>query len=239
MSIRAAVVDDERLARNRLRRMLEENGVEVVAEGKNGQEAVDIVDRQVVDILFIDIDMPLMDGLDAAKAITVTTRQPPAIVFCTAYDQYAIEAFETNASAYLLKPISQHDLIRIITMEQPINRMQAMAGVVQPEVIVAGMRESLEQVEVSKVVFFKSINKHVFAHVADRGEILVDFSLKQLQLRFTHSFVRTHRNSLVNKYFIEKLSRDMVGKSHLYLRGVAEPLAVSRRHLAEVKQCFN
>ena len=114
MNVRALVVDDERLARNRLKRLLADLQVDVVAEGQDGNQAVELVNTGEIDIVFMDINMPNLNGLEAARLISETMSEPPAIVFCTAYDEYAVKAFDTSAVAYLLKPINTADLQRVL-----------------------------------------------------------------------------------------------------------------------------
>ena len=119
MTIKAVAIDDEPLARARLVRLLTMQGVDVIAQGENGQQAIDLVfENDDVDILFIDINMPIKTGLQAVNDICSTHLDPPAIVFCTAYDEYALDAFKTNAVAYLLKPIQAEDIANAIDKEK-------------------------------------------------------------------------------------------------------------------------
>lgn len=129
MKVSAAVIDDEPLGRARLKRLLAEQQVDVLAEGETGLDAIRLVKQYEVDLMFIDINMPLMNGLQAVQEIDqfVTgqqDRKSPAIVFCTAYDEYAVQAFKTNAVAYVLKPFSEHDLNAAIRKATHLSRLQ-------------------------------------------------------------------------------------------------------------------
>ena len=250
VNISALVVDDERLARIRLRRLLTEQGVDVIGEGVDGQQAIDLVNQMPVDMLFIDINMPNKNGLAAAKEITSTMQRPPTIVFCTAYDEYALQAFETNASAYLLKPISAEDLAAVILRAGQLSQMQVTnfslrnglgeGGVENSSTATLAIScgDSKENIAVSEIEYFRSVDKHVYACIKNRGEVLVDNTLKQLQVKLAPAFVRTHRSSLVNVLEIAKLTRTPSGKSFIHLNAAGVSLPVSRRHLAEVKKCF-
>ena len=242
MTLTALIVDDERLARNRLRRLLDNAGVEVVGEAVDGVEAVALADSTPADLLFIDINMPRKNGLQAAAEIAESIEQPPAIVFCTAYDEFALRAFETNASAYLLKPVNEMDLSRAIDRAGHLNRVQldllARQGAEEAHEIVLRGNGTMEVLPLKDVLFFRSIDKHVYAYVKDRGENLIDFTLKELQAAFADELVRTHRAFLANKRHLARLLRPESGSAQVEVNHYQDCLPVSRRHLTEVKKCF-
>jgi two-component system response regulator AlgR len=249
MKIKAIIIDDERLARNRLRRLLAEMDVEVVAEGVDGTEAVKLAQSQAVDILFLDINMPHMNGLEAAREINRQMERPPSIIYCTAYDEYALEAFATNASAYVLKPANKDDLAEVIKQASRVSRLQANSNTLGAENPVTGTdlaepslilarQGGAESVPLANILFFRSIDKHVFAFIKQRGEVLVDYTLKELQSEFNDHMVRTHRCALVNKRFLLKLDKDDQGGACLTLRDTGQTIPVSRRHYSSVKKCF-
>jgi two-component system response regulator AlgR len=239
--INALVVDDEPMARNRLKRMLADLNVEVLGEGSDGNQAIALLERYAVDMLFIDINMPAKNGLAAANEIMQTVERPPSIVFCTAYDEYAVQAFKANASAYLLKPVTREDLAEVIQRASQINRMQLNQVQAQTEsesTLAIGVDLVVENVDIEKIAYFRSVDKHVFALLADRGEVLIDFTLKELASKFSRSFVRCHRNALLNRSYLAKLSRDEDSKPFVQIKNCEALFQVSRRHLAEVKECF-
>lgn len=241
MSIRAIIVDDEPLARARLKRLLTMHDVEVVAQGENGQQAIDLVLSHEIDILFIDINMPIKTGLEAASEISCKVQDPPAIVFCTAYDQFAVDAFKTDAVAYLLKPIQANDIANAIEKAGNVNRFQR-ASLFEKEVghktLAVHHQGALQNVPVSQFMYFKSENKHVYAILSSGQELLVDETLKNLETFFIDDFIRIHRAILMNREQASRLVRDDSGAAYVQLCDGDFTLPVSRRHLAEVKKCF-
>lgn len=251
MNIKALIVDDERLARNRLRRLLTELDVTVVAEGVDGIEAVKLAQSHAADIMFLDINMPRMNGLEAAKKINEQIDQPPSVIFCTAYDEFALQAFETNASAYLLKPANSEELAKVIKRAGQISRLQAnrnaenanysgtnVNSISRSAALVISQQNVTESIPLRDILFFHSIDKHVFAFIKQRGEVLVDYTLKNLQSEFADQLVRTHRSSLVNKDYLVKLKKDDEGFACLVMRDTEQTIPVSRRYYAAVKKCF-
>lgn len=241
MTITALVVDDEPLARSRLTRLLSDLKVDVVAQGANGNQALELVNKYAVDMLFIDINMPIKNGLDAALEISKTLEHPPSIVFCTAYDEYAVEAFKSNASSYLLKPVSKADLVNVISSAAKVNQLQfnQLTSSENARLTVSvGINQTVENVDVAKIIYFRVLNKNVYAFISQRGEVLVDYSLKELESRLGRIFIRCHRNALLNTAYLDKLMRNPAGKTYVQVVGPEKKFAVSRRHLAEVKKCF-
>jgi len=234
---RVILVDDESLARQRLARMLENHdGFEIVAEGANGLEAVELVRERDPDLVFLDIRMPGMDGLEAARHIS-KFKQPPAIIFCTAYDDYALDAFDVNAVGYILKPVRNEQLGKALTQAQKLNPLQLDS--VQPETTTRShmsvkTHAGIELIPLDEITHFQADNKYVVAFHNGR-EIVVDDTLKALEDQLGDDFLRIHRNCLVAKQFIQRLERFQAGQSHMRLLGVDEPLMVSRRHLSQVK----
>ncbi len=236
-----AIVDDEPLARSRLRRMLTAQGVDVIAEGETGKDAVQIASDELVDLIFLDISMPIKNGLQAAAEIEELIVTPPAIVFCTAYDQFAIQAFKTNAVAYLLKPFSSDDLVDALEKASRVSRTQldSITATKEPYAKISlKVGNGAQLVGLSDISHFYSEDKYVFANIRGQAPVFVDKSLKQLECEYPIGFIRCHRNSLVNKQHIEKIFRNESGQAYIQLIDSGECIAVSRRHYAEVKKCF-
>ena len=242
MSIKAIVVDDEPLARQRLTRLLSELDINVVAQGADGKDAVQLSDQYSVDIVFLDINMPNQNGLDAAKEIVSKQDQPPSIIFCTAYDNYALEAFTTNAAAYLLKPVSRTHLNAAISKSQSVSRIQIQAWLGKQSVVttLAIKTGSITQnIPTSEFLYFLTIEKNVYAMQIDKGETLVNYTLKELEEILPDTFIRIHRNCVLNRDYIEKLIRGKNSAARVTLRHTDKEFDVSRRHLKQVKEVFN
>lgn len=241
--LRVMLVDDELLARERLRRMLaSETEYEIVAEAANGEQAVTQAQQETPDIILMDIRMPGMDGLAAAQQLGLL-ESPPAIIFCTAYDEYAINAFDVQAVGYVLKPVRKPALLEAMARAQKLSRVQLNAlqpsrlgaeNIKQRSHISVTTPAGLELLALEAISHFRADHKYVVAF-CDGRERVVDESLKALEAEFGESLLRIHRNCLVSVAHIEAIQRTKTGQSQIRLRGVDEPQPVSRRHLAQVK----
>ena len=233
MSYRVLVVDDEPLARQRLKRLLEEHkDFACIAEAGDGQAAVDWLSQFRADLVLLDIQMPGLDGLQAAEKIR-SLANPPVIVFCTAYDDHALAAFDVDAADYLLKPIRKEDLIRALSRAAERLSRQ-VAGPAARTHISARTSQGLVLTPIDDVLFFSADQKYVSMHHAD-GETLIDDSLKQLEEEFPQRFMRIHRSYLVASDRVQRLENTDDGVI-LWLRGSDHPLPVSRRHAPGVKK---
>lgn len=240
--MKVAVVDDEPLSRARLRRMLLAQGVNVMAEGRDGNDAVAIASDDSIDLIFLDVNMPNKNGIHAAIEIEREVDSPPAIVFCTAYDQYAIDAFRTNAVAYLLKPFSLDDIVNVIDKAQKLTKPQIRSLEKQKasdsDLLISSCSEKYK-VPLDQIIYFYSKDKFTYARLFDGKDILVDDSLKVLEQRFSDRFIRVHRAYLVSKPAINRISRAKDGGWELTLNSnEQENLTISRRLLGEVRACF-
>lgn len=235
------IVDDEPPARERLESLLREMPEwDVVASCGTGAEALQLVEELEPAAVLLDIRMPGMSGIEAARHLA-TMSSPPAVVFTTAYDQYAMEAFDAQAVGYLLKPVRAERLRRALEQAARLSaaKLREVARTsFEPATrrhIAARLGEQLRLIPVPDIVLFRADQKYVCV-VHTSGEELIDESLRDLAEEFAASFVRVHRSILVNAAHIESLDRDDVGKYSIRLRGDAEPLPVSRRQVGEVKR---
>ncbi len=234
------VVDDELPARERLKSLLAAiPGVEVTGEAGNGREALDLWERAPADVVLLDIRMPVMEGLETARHLA-TLENPPAVVFTTAYNEFAVEAFETHAIAYLLKPVRAEKLAAALTAAGQLNRVQLTRIAAEPPVsarrhIAARVRDKLHVVSLDNIACFIADQKYVtVCHTG--GELLIDESLKDLEQEFAGRFIRVHRNALVAIARVGHLEKDDTGHFHVHLNGWAKPVEVSRRLVAEVRE---
>lgn len=241
--LKVIVVDDEPLARGRLKRMLEpETNYRVVAEAENGEQAIAQVVKHAPDILLMDIRMPGIDGLQAAQQLAQQDN-PPAIIFCTAYDEYAINAFDVQAVGYVLKPVRKPALLEALARAQKLSRVQVNALLPEQQASPSTQREhisittpaGLELLALQDISHFRADQKYVVAY-CDGRERIVDEPLKALEMEFAKTLLRIHRNCLVSVSYIEAIQRTKTGQSQLRLRNVDEPQDVSRRHLAQLKE---
>lgn len=238
--LQAAIVDDEPLARARLKRMLNAANVEVIVEGDNGQQAIEIVRQHQLDLLVIDINMPTLNGMQAVHQIEQELDSPPAIVFCTAYDNFAVDAFKTDAVAYLLKPFSQTELEQALAKVEQKIANRSMAATAEPKAVVELVMHyagQVQKVDTANIVYFHSQDKSVYAVMKNSDEVLIDKPLKELEDLLQHSFVRLHRAYLAQVSELQALLKTEQGNV-VSLRSFDRQLPISRRHLKEVKQCF-
>jgi two-component system, LytTR family, response regulator AlgR len=233
------VVDDEPLARERLKRLVQalHPGVEL-HEAANGAEAIAANEHFEPDIVLLDIRMPGMDGIEAARHMTRVER-PPAIIFCTAYEEYALAAFESRAVGYLLKPVQREKLEAALANARASTRYQLSAvaevGGSRRRFLSSRSAAGTRLVALEQIRLLMADHKYVTAHFPG-GTLLLDESLRELEQEFPDSFMRVHRNALVALAHVRGMLRRGSGEFVLELDGIATPVQISRRHLAEVRE---
>ncbi|MGV8837146.1 LytR/AlgR family response regulator transcription factor, partial [Cellvibrio sp.] len=236
------IVDDEALARQRLLRMVEKiDGFSVVAEADNAEDALVAITQHDPDIVLLDIRMPGRDGLSLAQDIA-ELEDAPAVIFCTAFDQYALDAFGTNAVGYLLKPVKAEQLLQVLEKAQKLNKIQRVAAQKdnkpksenQRTHITAKTRRGVELIPLDDVRYFLADHKYVTVYHR-AGEHLLDETLKELEEEFGARFVRVHRNSLVSVKHIEALERNAQGQYQVRLADTELRPVISRRHVRDLK----
>ncbi|MCZ6687355.1 MAG: LytTR family DNA-binding domain-containing protein [Gammaproteobacteria bacterium] len=227
------VVDDEAPARDRLKRLIEEHDDwQVVAEAANGHEALERADATQPDLVLLDIRMPGMDGIETARHLAQMD-EPPAVIFTTAFNEYAVEAFAANAVGYVLKPIRRERLADALQRASRLTRPQlaSLASRDQHQArkhISARVRGELRLVPVRDVLYFHADQKYVTVRHHD-GELLIDEPIKELADEFSDAFVRVHRSMLVSVAHIEALAKNAEGHYEIRLKGLDECFPVSRR----------
>jgi two-component system response regulator AlgR len=237
------IVDDEPPARDRLKRLVEGlEGCECAGEAGNGADAIALAGRLAPDVVLMDIRMPGMDGVEAARHLS-RLEVPPAVIFVTAYDEYALQAFETQAVGYLLKPVRREKLADTLQRASRLTKPQlaVLAREVAPKPrrthLSVRMRGELRLIPVEEVLFFLADQKYVTVrHLG--GEELIEESLRALEEEFEPDFVRIHRNALVAARHIASIERSGEGQYAVRLRGYAEELPVSRRLATDVLRRF-
>lgn len=234
------LVDDERPARELLRALLDDvPGFEVCAEAANGVEALRKAEEHRPDIVLMDIRMPGMDGLEAARYLS-QQREAPAVVFVTAYDEHALEAFEASAAGYLLKPIRKEHLEQALANAHKPNRAQLASlesGHSGPKRthICARMRGNLELIPIGDVFYFQADQKYVTVR-HQSGEVIIEEPLKSLECEFEPLFLRIHRNALIAKTHLAGMEKTSMGRFNAVLKHSEARLEISRRHVAQVRR---
>ncbi|MFN0299410.1 MAG: LytR/AlgR family response regulator transcription factor [Burkholderiales bacterium] len=245
--IRVFIIDDETPARARLKEVLGDLSMDlattVVGEAANGQEALIMLATTPADVALVDVHMPEMNGLEFARH-AMQLERPPAVIFTTAHDQYAVAAFELNALDYLLKPV------RAVRLRSALQKA-ATSGPAQREqferassntprhYLSVSERGRITLVPIMDIVFLRAELKYVTVRTKER-EFLVEESLTQLEQEFGGVFVRIHRSCLVARRLIKGFERatDPDGESAgwaVMLHGVEDRLPVSRRQWSAVK----
>jgi two-component system, LytTR family, response regulator AlgR len=237
--MRIMIVDDEAPARNRLKELLADCAasvpLKVVGEAANGREALDLMSREPADLLLLDIRMPEMDGIEVARHL-LSLEQMPAVIFTTAYNVYAIQAFEVNAVDYLLKPVRGERLLGALQkarQNRPLGPVQLQKLAQRPRTCLSVQeRGKILLIPIGEVIYLRAELKYVTIRTLER-EYLLEESLTNLEQEFIDGFIRIHRNCLVAKASIagfEKMTEE-AGEAHwkVVLKGVEEKLPVSRR----------
>ncbi len=237
--MKVVIADDEPLARERLRSLLAAHAdIEVVAEAGDGRSALQACAGHEPDLVLLDIAMPGIDGLEAARHLAAFEPRP-AVVFCTAYDEHALSAFEAAAVDYLVKPVRaerlQAALDRVRTFAA--GRDRSRGGDARRQHLCARLRGSLRLIPIEDVHYLQAEEKYVVVHHA-RGEDLIEESLKSLEEEFGDRFLRIHRNCLVARHELVELRRDPEGHVQAILRHGAQPLEVSRRCVAPLREAL-
>ncbi len=240
--MKAIIIDDERLARNELKRLLENfPKIEIVGEAANAEEALQLIDDLHPDLLFLDIQMPGKNGFELLESIE---GKVPEVVFTTAYDEYALKAFEVNALDYLLKPI---DLQRLTEAMQRVEE-EFLQKVVKKE----GLKLLGEQdqvfvkdgekcwfVKLGKVRLFESMGNYVRLHFEDQKPMVLK-SLNSLEERLDpQMYFRANRKHVINLGWIDKIEPWFSGGLLVTLRGHNEKVEISRRQAIRFKELMS
>ncbi len=236
------ICDDEPLAVERLSRLVSQLGHQVIATAQHGQQALEMVQQFEPDVVLLDIQMPEMDGLSCAQHLAHFNPMP-AIVFCTAYDEHALQAIQSQAKGYLLKPIAKDELEAVLgnvtklTQAQLTNleKKELMEEKVQRQQIAAKTYRGLELIPVENIYYFLADQKYVTVRHKN-GSVLIDETLKDLETEFADRFIRIHRNALISLDYLDGLEMVASGQYQARCRELEERLAVSRRHLPLLRE---
>jgi two-component system, LytTR family, response regulator len=250
MAYRAVLVDDENLAIKRLQRLLrDEPAVEVVGTAENGRKAIELVEELKPDILFLDIQMPGLTGFDVIRKL----RHVPVVIFTTAYDEYALQAFETSAVDYLLKPIEKARLQKAI---EKLRRLRSGEGAGDFEQRLDLLLKTIERKEAesflthipakigerilifgaAEIAYFYASDKYTFL-VTGEKEYIIDRTLAELQEKLDPArFVRIHRSAIVNVDKVKEIASLIGGRYLCRLKNPPKDLPVSRSMVKSLRQ---
>ena len=247
MRLRAVIVDDEELARKRLAKLLHAFGgeIEIAGEAAHGEEAVRVIDGVRPDVVFLDVQMPGFDGFEVVRRLAVK----PFIVFVTAYNEYALRAFEENSIDYLLKPVEQARLEKTVaklrrlfgasSLRMDANVEKLLARLASPplERIKVTLGDRILLVDIADIVYFEAKDKYTYLHTVEK-EYAIDGTLGDLEGRLDGAtFVRIHRAFIVNVRFIREIVRWFAGRYKVRLKdGPGTELVVSRSYADAIRK---
>jgi two-component system, LytTR family, response regulator len=229
--MKTILIDDEPLAISRLKRLLSKfDDFEVIDEAKNGQEGLQKIDSLKPDVIFLDIEMPVLTGFEMLSRLEFM----PLVVFATAFDQYAIKAFEENSIDYLLKPIEAERL------EKTIEKLRKLKSSSTSSTANESLLKIIEQfkpkkeihsisvktgdkilfVPLNEVSFFEAEDKYVFLNTIDGKQYLTNYTISTLEEKLPADFIRVSRSSIVNSLIIKELERYFNGKYLVIMRDI-------------------
>ena len=217
---KAIIIEDEELARKRLKRLLKpyEDFVEVIGEAANGAEGLEMISKINPGLIFLDVEMPVLNGFEMLSKL----KEQPKVIFTTAYDQYAIKAFEEDSIDYLLKPIEAERL------EKAMKKLQQLRSIPETNLPIDALLRQLNLkkdvktltvkigdrillIKLEDIVFIEAEDKYVFLHCRDGKNHLTDFTLASLEEKLPDFFLRIHRGTMINVNFIKEIRKGFNG----------------------------
>lgn len=221
MIFKTIIIDDEELARLRLLRLLKPYAdlIEVVAEASNGQDGLEFITRLRPDLIFLDIQMPLLNGFEMLAQLKVQ----PKVIFTTAYDQYAIKAFEEDSIDYLLKPVEAERLEKTVGKLEKLNTkspaqelpleslLKALNIKKELKTLTVKVGDRILLVKLDDIAYIEAEDKYVFLHCRDGRKHLTDFTITALEEKLPEHFIRIHRGTILNSEMIREIRKGFNG----------------------------
>jgi two-component system LytT family response regulator len=234
------IIDDEQLARQRIKRLLAQyDEIEIIAEAENGAEGLEIIESLKPDLIFLDIEMPVLNGFEMLAKL----KHQPKVVFTTAYDQYAIKAFEEGSIDYLLKPIEIERLDKTIKklkqtnfapVQVPIEELiRQIQGKKSIKTLTVKLGDKILLIKLDDIVRIQAEDKYVFLHTVDGKKHLTDFTLSTLEEKLPEEFLRIHRSEIINTEYIKEIRKGFNGALIFVLNNVEETRVTSSRSNSE------
>ena len=244
-SLAVMVVDDEPLARQRLASMLDGmSNIQLVAEAADGEQCLKMCSASMPDVVLLDIEMPGRSGMEVANALNAMD-SPPAIIFCTAYDEFALDAFNRSAFDYLLKPVNAERLQKAIAKVSAFKLGTAAAGAIEKALadameeryIWVNLGRGRQRLAVDRIRLLRAESKYVVA-VTDAEELLLEGSLRSWEEEYPGEWLRIHRSTLVSHRYFSGWRRMSDGRCVALVDGLDIQPVISRRHTVEVQKNF-
>lgn len=235
---KALVVDDERLARKDLSNMLSEiEGIEVIGEAEDVPSGIKAIEELKPDIVFLDIQMPGQTGFDLVEQIDFDGK----IIFVTAYDEFALRAFEINALDYLMKPVNkdrlQKSIERIETEDKPAENKQVKLN--YNDRLFTTIGSKVQFLKVNTIQLIQSDGDYTYITTNKGVKGLITKTMKEWEERLPENyFIRVHRNSIINTEFIDDIEKWFNYSYRVKLQGIEEPVIISRRYAKKLKDLF-
>jgi two-component system LytT family response regulator len=246
--LKTIIIDDEAIGLQRLKRLLGTYQLfDVVAEASNGREGLELIESLKPDVIFLDIEMPVMNGFDMLRLVM----HHPKVIFTTAFDQYAIKAFEENSIDYLLKPIERERLdltvnkLQSATTNTPdLHVLQTLIDSIKPKAeiktITVHLGDKIMLVKLEEIAFIEAEEKYVFLHDMDGISHLTDFTLNHLEEHLPDNFVRIHRSFILNIESIREIRKSFNGSLVFSLKDkIATRLNSSRSYSSNLRERFS
>ena len=219
MTWKTIIIEDEQLARKRLKRLLANySEIEIIAEAENGAQGLELINKHQPDLVFLDIEMPILNGFEMLAKLN---NNQPKVVFTTAYDQYAIKAFEEGSIDYLLKPIELERLDKTIAKLRQTNLakpaiaiedlLQQIKGRTVSKTLTVKLGDRILLIKFEDIVHIQAEDKYVFLHITDGKKHLTDYTLSTLEEKLPEDFLRIHRSDIINTNHITEIRRGFNG----------------------------
>ncbi|MET0634802.1 MAG: LytTR family transcriptional regulator DNA-binding domain-containing protein [Chitinophagaceae bacterium] len=241
------LIDDEQLARQRLKRLLSAYpGIEIIGEAENGSAALEMINVLHPDLLFLDIEMPVLNGFEMLARLDLQ----PRIVFTTAYDQYAIRAFEENSVDYLLKPVEAGRLEKTIAKLDSLDQSSTPVAIekllsqiqrqTELRTLTVKTGDRIVLLKIADLSFAQADEKYVFLYTTDGKKYLTDYTITSLEEKLPDVFVRIHRACIINSEQITEIRKGFNGVFNFIMNGFAnQPVSSSRSYAELLKTRFD
>lgn len=235
---KALVVDDERLARKDLSNMLSEiNSVEVIGEAEDVPSALKAISELKPDIVFLDIQMPGQTGFDLVEQVDFKGK----IIFVTAYDEFALRAFEINALDYLMKPVNKNRLQKSIERieSEASPKITNLVQLKYDDKLFTTIGSKMQFLKINSIQLIQSDGDYTYVTTSEGTKGLITKTMKEWEERLPENhFIRVHRNSIINTNFIDEIEKWFNYSYRVKLKGIEEPVIISRRYAKKLKNLF-